>query len=201
MTKEFGAYFFDSTLLGESSGNYLAQAQKMVDDLLQSEEYRARKMRIIDRQMPSHAPPHRSSSDTETPVNGQHKPNGTVQPQHALVLASNPRFEFDSSATLEGVSRYKQSRLAKSGGRAKRPKHHSKNLEYLRLSRKIFEKVNENAVQSLGKRAEMMQETVNEVNSKRFESQNKWLEEYLELREEIKDHRTRIISLRKALQK
>lgn len=199
MTKEFGAYFFDSSLLGESSGNYLSQAQKLVDDLLESEVYRAKRAKIVNRQMPPTKTLSPISPNVSLP--NHPRPNGNKHPQNALVLASNPRFQFECSATLEGVSRYKKGILAKSNESVKRAKMHTKNKEYMRLSRKIFEKVNQNLVQTLGKRAEMIQETVNEVNSKRFENQNKWLERYLELREEIKDHRTRIISLRKALQK
>ena len=160
----------------------------MVDALLQSEEYSQKRAQILSRQPPPvNVPPTQSSIVEES--------------QTALALPINPKTRFTSSEILKEVVDFKSKRIANSNAKFKRPRVKSQNSEYLALGRKMFEKVNEKLTESLGKRSEMVQETINEINSKRFENQEKWLERYLELKEEIKGHRVRIIALKKALQK
>ena len=45
------------------------------------------------------------------------------------------------------------------------------------------------------------QEIVNQVNDQRFKTQNRFLEKYLEMKQEISEHFERIIALKKVLNK
>ena len=198
MTQEIGAYFFDSSLLEDKSDYYLNEAQTLLDNLLQTKEYQMQKQKILEaKYIPDDTP-------MPNPINFENK---TVQPQdttlnkHALVKISNPHHQYTSNSTLNAVSKFKNKCLSNLNKTFKKERLKTQNAEYLTLSRKIYKTVNDKLIENLGKRGSMMQETIDEVNSKRFDNQGKWLERYLELREEIKDHRKRIIALQRALQK
>ena len=200
MHSEFGAYFFDSSLLGEKSEHYLSEAQLMVNTLLDSKEYLQKKEAIDKRQFSSKIqimPSLQSNSIQKEKQESQAK----VQPQNVVALVSEQKTLYKSSETFEMIRKYKQNRLLKFNAKFKRPRLKTQNGAYLNLGRKIFEKVNTEMKAKLGKRGEMMKEVIDEVNSKRFSNQEKWLERYLELKEEIKGHQSRIIALRKALNK
>jgi hypothetical protein len=198
MKKEIGAYFFDSSLLDDKSDYYLSEAQSLVDALLNTNKYKLKKQKILEKEYKYQEESSESHSKNKMKIVPSQASSST---QNALVAVSNPHHQYSSDSTLKSVSRYKQNCLKSLNKNFKKKRQRTDNGEYLGLTRKIFEKVNTHLKQGLGKRAQMMQETIDEVNSKRFENQGKWLERYLELREEIKDHRIRIIALQKALKK
>jgi hypothetical protein len=199
MTTEIGAYFFDSSLLQDKSEFYLTEAQNLVDNLLKSDKYQKKKQEILSRTQPielAHPP---ISMD-------QHKTNPNPisnlnEPMNVVALPSNPNYQFNSSQILSSISAYKDNSLRKLNPKYKRERTKTQNTEYLNVTRAIYKKVNSGMSESLGKRGEMIKETIDEINSKRFENQEKWLERYLELKEEIMGHRVRIIALKKALKK
>ena len=200
MTTEVGAYFFDSSLLNDKSELYLTEAQKLVNDLLESEKYKNKRLEILSRKQQSFPIP----QPTSLPKNTKISKEDSLKNQNttALALVSNPDYQFKSSQEiLAAVSNYKKSVLEKSSPKYKRPMTRTQFPEYLNLSRLIFKKVNQQNSDLLGKRGEVVKETISEINSKRFENQEQWLEKYLELQEEIKGHRLRIMALKKALRK
>jgi hypothetical protein len=198
MTQEIGAYFFDSSLLDDKSDYYLNKAQTLVDNLLQTEEYQIEKQKILNKK---HIPDITQITNPTIPQGKTSQPQISTSNQNALVKISNPHHQYTSNSTLNAVSNFKKQCLTHLNKDFKRQRTKTQNAEYLALGRKIYKTVNDKLKENLGKRASMMQETIDEVNSKRFDNQGKWLERYLELREEIKDHRKRIIALQKALQK
>ena len=173
MTQNFGAFFFDSHQLKSNGDVYLLKAEELHSNLMNTEKYQSLLAKI----------------QTPTPP--------TQNPNPHPILFRNSKIPKEITEFKESLLSPQADKLLKRISKKRRPKF----PKLKRIAKIISEQTNQNLVDLLKEKQQQKQEIVNQVNDQRFKTQNRFLEKYLEMKQEISEHFERIIALKKVLNK
>lgn len=176
MTKNCGAFFFDSHQLGSDGDSYLLAAEKLHNDLLKTEKYQNMFQNI------------------EVTLDSKNK-NKKVP-----LIENNIQTQSQISNFLQKFKDLK-SKTPKIRNTIQKKKNKSSFPKLKRISKLVTDKANENLSKILKAKKEQKKEILGQVNDQRFKTQNKFLEKYLEMKQEISEHFERIIALKKVINK